>query len=126
MGELVRELITSGLVAAVHDVSDGGALVAIAEMAIAGGTGARLTLPAVADPAAIMFGEDQGRILVATSDPGAVTARACAARLFAAPMGVIGGTAVEGPGFSAGLADLRAAHEGFFPKLMGSELTPEF
>ena len=26
----------------------------------------------------------------------------------------------------ASLADLRAAHEGFFPKLMGSELTPEF
>jgi phosphoribosylformylglycinamidine synthase len=24
------------------------------------------------------------------------------------------------------LADLRAAHEGFFPRLMGSELTPEF
>ena len=24
------------------------------------------------------------------------------------------------------LADLRAAHEGFFPKLMGNELTPEF
>ena len=33
---------------------------------------------------------------------------------------------VTGPGFSASLADLRAAHEGFFPKLMGSELTPEF
>ena len=32
----------------------------------------------------------------------------------------------EGPGFSVSLADLRAAHEGFFPKLMGSELTPEF
>ena len=27
---------------------------------------------------------------------------------------------------SVTLADLRAAHEGFFPKLMGSELTPEF
>jgi hypothetical protein len=24
------------------------------------------------------------------------------------------------------LADLRAAHESFFPRLMGSELTPEF
>jgi hypothetical protein len=24
------------------------------------------------------------------------------------------------------LADLRAAHDGFFPKLMGGELTPEF
>ena len=29
-------------------------------------------------------------------------------------------------GFSASLADLRTAHEGFFPGLMGSELTPEF
>jgi phosphoribosylformylglycinamidine synthase len=31
-------------------------------------------------------------------------------------------------GYIAGipLADLRAAHEGFFPTLMGSELTPEF
>ena len=28
--------------------------------------------------------------------------------------------------FSVSLTDLRAAHEGFFPKLMGSELTPEF
>jgi hypothetical protein len=27
---------------------------------------------------------------------------------------------------SVSLADLRTAHEGFFPKLMGSELTPEF
>jgi hypothetical protein len=33
---------------------------------------------------------------------------------------------VEGPGFSASLAELRAAREGFFPRLMGSELTPEF
>jgi hypothetical protein len=27
---------------------------------------------------------------------------------------------------SIGLRELRAAHEGFFPKLMGGELTPEF
>ncbi|NUQ18727.1 MAG: phosphoribosylformylglycinamidine synthase subunit PurL [Sphingomonas sp.] len=126
LGELVRQLIASGLVSAVHDVSDGGALVAIAEMAIAGAIGARLSLPAVANPASVLFGEDQGRILVTTGDPEAVTARASAASLFVAPIGVIGGLAVEGPGFSASLADLRAAHEGFFPKLMGSELTPEF
>jgi len=31
-----------------------------------------------------------------------------------------------GMGFEVKIADLRAAHEGFFPKLMGSELTPEF
>jgi phosphoribosylformylglycinamidine synthase len=85
-----------------------------------------LKLPTAANPAAIMFGEDQGRMLVTTSDPDSVAARASAANIFAARIGETGGDAVEGPGFSASLADLRAAHEGFFPKLMGSELTPEF
>ena len=126
LGELVCQLIAGGLVSAVHDISDGGALVAIAEMAIAGSIGALLTLPSATNPAAIMFGEDQGRILVTTSDAEAVVARASAANIFAARVGETGGDAVTGPGFSASLADLRGAHEGFFPKLMGSELTPEF
>ena len=38
-GELVRELIEDGLVTAVHDCSDGGAAVAMAEMALAGNIG---------------------------------------------------------------------------------------
>jgi len=126
VGELVRQLIAAGLVSAVHDISDGGALVAIAEMALGGSIGTRLTLPTAANPAAITFGEDQGRMLVTTNDPDAVVARASAANIFAARIGETGGEAVEGPGFSASLAELRAAHEGFFPKLMGSELTPEF
>ena len=126
LGELLRQLIAAGLVSAVHDVSDGGALVAIAEMALAGSIGARLTLPTVPNPAAVVFGEDQGRALVTTSDPESVTARASASGIFAARVGETGGSAVEGPGFAASLSDLRAAHEGFFPKLMGSELTPEF
>ena len=88
-------------------------------MALAGSIGARLTLPTVANPAAVVFGEDQGRILVTTTDPERVIARASAANIFAARVGQTGGAAVEGPGFSASLADLRAAHEGFFPKLMG-------
>jgi hypothetical protein len=48
-------------------------------------------------------------------------------------LGFVGGSSVEiGSGrvdqirADIPLADLRAAHEGFFPKLMGSELTPEF
>jgi len=126
VGELARQLIAAGLVSAVHDISDGGALVAIAEMALGGGIGARLSLPTAANPAAIMFGEDQGRILVTTSDPDGVIARAGASNIFAVRIGETGGAALEGPGFSASLADLKAAHEGFFPKLMGSELTPEF
>jgi phosphoribosylformylglycinamidine synthase len=126
LGELVRRLIDHGLVTAVHDVSDGGALVAIAEMALAGSIGARITLPSVANPAAVLFGEDQGRILLTTTDPEAITMQANAAQIYAVHIGTTGGDSVEGPGFSASLADLRAAHEGFFPQLMGSELTPEF
>jgi phosphoribosylformylglycinamidine synthase len=126
LGELVRKLVGEGLVSAVHDISDGGALVAIAEMALAGGIGVEVTLPNVPNPAVILFGEDQGRMLVATTDPDAVKAAASAANIFSAPIGRTGGTDLSGPAFSVSLADLRAAHEGFFPKLMGSELTPEF
>ena len=41
--ELVREFVVDGLVAAVHDVSDGGLGVALAEMAFAGGVGFRVS-----------------------------------------------------------------------------------
>ncbi|MFL6829976.1 MAG: AIR synthase-related protein, partial [Sphingomicrobium sp.] len=126
LGELLLRLIGIGAVTAAHDVSDGGPLVAIAEMALAGGIGVEITLPNVPNPAAILFGEDQGRALVTTNNPNAVNAAAVAAKLFSAPVGRTGGAAVSGPGFSASLADLRAAHESFFPRLMGSELTPEF
>jgi len=126
LGELLRKLIGRGLVSAAHDVADGGALVAIAEMALAGGLGVEVTLPNVANPAAILFGEDQGRALVTTADADAVIAEATATNLFAAPIGKTGGDCVAGPGFNASLSDLRAAHEGFFPRLMGAELTPEF
>jgi phosphoribosylformylglycinamidine synthase len=41
-GENVRQLIGDGVATAVHDVSDGGLLVALAEMAMAGGIGVKL------------------------------------------------------------------------------------
>ena len=121
LGGLLRELITAGRITGAHDISDGGALVAIAEMALAGAIGARLNLPNVSNPAAVLFGEDQGRAMVTTKDPDSVIARAAAANIFAAPIGQTGGDAIEGPGFAASLADLRAAHEGFFPRLMGAD-----
>ncbi len=126
LGELTRKLIAEALVSAVHDISDGGALVAIAEMALAGNIGVEIGLPNVPNPAAVLFGEDQGRMLVATREPEKVVEAATAANLFSAPIGKTGGYAVSGPSFTVMLADLRAAHEGFFPSLMGSELTPEF
>lgn len=105
--DLVRSLVAEGKASAVHDVSDGGLLVAVAEMALAGGIGAELQ---TGFTTASAFGEDQGRYVVTTA-PGVEVAGAVR-------IGTVGGDAVAG----IALADLRAAHEGFFPALMGSEL----
>ena len=51
-GDFVRALIADGLVTAAHDVSDGGLLVALAEMAMASGIGATLDAAPEDTPAA--------------------------------------------------------------------------
>jgi phosphoribosylformylglycinamidine synthase II len=132
-GELIRHLATESVVSAIHDCSDGGAAVAVAEMALAANIGMTMTIvPQIPNAGAILFGEDQGRYVVATCDPDWVRQLANEAQLFAVEIGLTGGDDLafdlvdRGGRQSVSLADLRAAHEGFFPKLMGSELTPEF
>ncbi|WP_394999626.1 phosphoribosylformylglycinamidine synthase subunit PurL [Sphingomonas sp.] len=127
-GECVRDLIVTGAVSAVHDCSDGGAAVAMAEMALAGGMGMATTVVAqIPNPAAILFGEDQARYIVATRDPAQVCAAANAAQLFAVEIGTTGGDALtfdlvdRGGPQTVSLVDLRAAHEGFLPRLMGAD-----
>ncbi len=124
-GELIQSLIADGLVTAVHDCSDGGAAVALAEMALAGDIGVVVpVVPQIPDPAAILFGEDQGRYIVTTRDAATVRARATAANIFSIPLGSTGGDGIgfdmigRGGVLSIPLADVRAAHEGFFPALM--------
>jgi phosphoribosylformylglycinamidine synthase len=65
-GDFVRGLIEDGKVTACHDVSDGGLLVAIAEMCFPAKIGATITLPVVPDtlPFAVAFGEDQARYII--------------------------------------------------------------
>jgi len=106
-GEFVRELIGDGKVTAVHDVSDGGLLVALAEMAMASGIGC--TLEEIGDQFTA-FGEDQARYVVTS----AAAARIQAAGVPMTRIGTTGGTAVSGPGFSVAVSDLRAANEAFF------------
>src|SRR5437763_2678326 len=58
LGELARQLIGQGAISAAHDISDGGALVSIAEMALAGNIGMRMTVvEQIPNPGAILFGE---------------------------------------------------------------------
>ena len=105
-GELIRRQILEGPVTAGHDVSDGGLLVAATEMALAGGIGAELDTLSAAQA----FGEDQGRYLVTVSSgieiEGAVR---------------IGRTIDRSAVYGIPLADLRRAHEDFFPTLMGAD-----
>src|SRR5262249_24066451 len=64
-GDLVRALVAAGTASAVHDVSDGGTLLTVAEMAIMSGIGAQLERGSVSvPPHAFWFGEDQGRYVL--------------------------------------------------------------
>jgi phosphoribosylformylglycinamidine synthase len=121
-GALVQNLIAAGLVHSCHDLSDGGLLVATAEMALAGGIGAMIDIPdAGPPPHAWLFGEDQGRYLIATADPGAVLQAARKAGVAARAIGRTGGASLTvGSVCTISLAELRAAHEGWLPEYMGS------
>jgi phosphoribosylformylglycinamidine synthase len=119
-GDFVRARILAGEVAACHDVSDGGLLVAVAEMAMASGVGAVLEAPpAGMPPHGWWFGEDQGRYVLAVRDGAALLAAAAAAGVPASRLGRSGGGDLVPAGASAiSVAVLRAAHEATLPALM--------
>ncbi|PKQ08904.1 MAG: phosphoribosylformylglycinamidine synthase subunit PurL [Alphaproteobacteria bacterium HGW-Alphaproteobacteria-12] len=126
-GDFVRAEIRAGGLSAVHDISDGGILVAIAEMAMAGGIGATLA-PVTALPLhAWGFGEDQARYLVSLpeTDAAAFLERAEKAGIPATRIGVTGGRELTlGGGTPISLARIETAHEGWLPAYMaaGAEL----
>ncbi|MCA1652741.1 MAG: phosphoribosylformylglycinamidine synthase subunit PurL [Sphingomicrobium sp.] len=139
VGEFVRSCITDGSLIAAHDVSDGGVLVTIAEMALAGKVGAFIfNGPWEEFGASAAFAEDQGLYVVSTLERTEdFLARARAAGVPAMMMGRVGGIDPKGDhrividfvasGYDQSkdvvisLTDLRAAYEGFFPKLMGAD-----
>jgi phosphoribosylformylglycinamidine synthase len=123
-GDLVRRAIAAGWVSACHDLSDGGLLVAVAEMALAGDIGAEIAAPDGEDgpaPHAWLFGEDQARYLVATAAPRAVLDAAAAAGVVAVRIGEAGGKSLKLAGHGAiSLAELRAAHEAWLPAYLAA------
>ena len=86
-GDFVRGEIRTGRVAACHDLSDGGLLAAIAEMAMAGERGVQLeAAPDRMTRIAYLFGEDQGRYLIETAYSETLLAAASAAGPMIVPM----------------------------------------
>jgi phosphoribosylformylglycinamidine synthase len=120
-GEFVRALIASGAVSAVHDISDGGMLVAAAEMALAGGIGAHLPALQGMSDAAYFFGEAQARFLVTAAKNRNIGLEASRAGVTCLLVGDTGGDAMIIGRSRVSLLDLRRAHEGFFPSLMGAD-----
>jgi phosphoribosylformylglycinamidine synthase len=118
----VRELIGTRLVSAVHDISDGGLAVAVAEMVLAGEMGGDVS---VEDEATMwLFAEDQGRFVVTTSNPAELDALAAEHGVEAIQLGETGGDKLILHAMAYAeipVVDLRAAHEGFFPRLMGAD-----
>ena len=126
-GDLVRTLIEHGVFSSVHDLSDGGLLLAAVETALASKQGLYLETPDAALPdAAAFFGEDQARYLVTLSSEK-LDGLEEAATQAGAPYSVIGRVGgcelavvgAQGPLCAIDLDDLRAAHEGWMPRFMG-------
>lgn len=122
-GHIVRALIDAGLLSAVHDLSDGGLAVALAEMAMAGGLGADLITNEDYTPAQWWFAEDQARYVLTVSGDNAEAFNRMVAAGPETPeaaqvgfhrIGTVGGDKVLG----VTLDQMRVAHEGFFADWM--------
>ena len=122
-GDFVRKLIEDGRVDTVHDLSDGGLLVALAEMALASDIGAEAGVAGTTvDAVPFFFGEDQGRYLIAAplAEANRIEQELREAGIVHA---IIGKThaaktlRIAGEGEVA-LSELRKAHESWFPAYM--------
>ena len=118
-GDFVRQLIRGGLVTAVHDISDGGLLVALAEMAIASGIGAVLEGPVKIPAHGFWFGEDQARYVVTAKDAVPLMRVAEAAGVPLTRLGATGGSVLAIAGERPlPVADLKRRFETWLPAYM--------
>src|SRR5205807_1468900 len=121
-GRVVRGMIHAGTATAVHDVSDGGLLIALAEMAIAGGLGAELLAAAASIvPHAYWFGEDQARYIVTVpaEQAGLVLAKMRGAGVPCTRIGTTGGDAITVAGEApVSIDSLKSAFERWLPAYM--------
>ena len=125
-GDLVRILVRDGKATAVHDLSGGGLAVALAEMAMASGIGAKINQLEGGDPIPQFFGEDQGRYLVTIRRDFLESFYDQIypyTGLFVPWIGTTGGTLLKlGNARGIPVSELRTAHEGWFPAYMAGEI----
>ncbi len=114
-GDVVRNMIIAGKIVASHDLSDGGLLIAIAEMCMSGGCGASVELPL---NEAALFGEDQARYLLEMSDDN--WQELSKTSIDAQKIGVVGGDELNINGtIIAKTSELCEINESWLPEYMG-------
>ena len=119
-GTFIREQIVLQHISACHDISDGGLVVAVAEMVMAGTKGATIQMPETTTLHGWAFGEDQGRYIVAVQNPDGFSLAATAASV---PLALLG-TVTDGVELKCGneapisVSYLRTVNEAFLPDLM--------
>ena len=115
-GEFVRDLIDAGIVNAVHDISDGGLLVAVAEMCLPHNVGCHIDDD---NTAKFWFGEDQGRYMMVGDDADKILAQANASGLTLTYLGKTGGTELTiAERVHISVEELHAIHENWLPDYM--------
>ena len=120
-GDFVRSLIVDLRASAVHDLSEGGLGVGLAEMAIASELGAEIAALPEGPSHAVLFGEDQARYLVtcAADSADAILKQAVDAGVPARRLGMTGGDSLRLPGEQPILVSmLRTAYETALPSYM--------
>jgi phosphoribosylformylglycinamidine synthase len=114
-GDFVRSLIENGKITGCHDVSDGGLLVAIAEMTYRNGIGANISQKG---DVGFWFGEDQARYVITAQDGKAILE---AARKADIPALLLGKTQVRQLTIdeeSIDTSELKIANEEWLPNYM--------
>ena len=106
-----------------HDISDGGLVAALADMALASRIGCKIELPREVEAHVALFAEDQARYVVTCRpmDAHPLLSAAEDAGIPAARIGTVTGSGLIVMGeASISLNKLREAHEGWFPGYMSS------
>ena len=121
VGAFLRSQMADGMIAAAHDIADGGLLVAVADMLIAGNVGAEMAVPDT-DAHGWAFGEDQARYVVAVSDADAFMAAAEAASISVRPCGktIAAAELKLADSDTISVEELSTAYEACLPDLMAA------
>jgi phosphoribosylformylglycinamidine synthase len=123
-GAFVLAQIQAGVVKACHDVGDGGLAIAVAEMCLAAERGAELRIPQGLASVGWLFGEEQGRYVLAVEqdDLKALLASASQDGVILREIGRVGGDALQIKGLPPiSIRELQRAHEAWLPEYMGGD-----